>query len=205
MFGKYSGIMNVMPSIIQSSTDKVTIAANQQERPYTLIDCRKIPFSIAYYIVGFVDGEGSFNISLRKKEDYRTHWQPVLSFNVSQKDKTLLEIMRDIFNCGIIKRRRDGLYSYDVTNPIDLQTRIIPFFNKFRFLSEMKKVNYFLFTKAVQIMMEKRHLTQKGLHELLIIREEINRGKGRKQKYTIQDVYKESPTTIRQAPTLEKI
>ena len=30
----------------------------------------KIPLKAAYYIVGFADGEGSFNISFRKRDDY---------------------------------------------------------------------------------------------------------------------------------------
>ncbi len=30
----------------------------------------KIPIEKAYYIVGFADGEGSFNISFRKRDDY---------------------------------------------------------------------------------------------------------------------------------------
>ena len=44
---------------------------------------------IGWYLSGFVDGEGSFNVSLRKKADYKVGWQPVLSFNVSQREKTI--------------------------------------------------------------------------------------------------------------------
>ena len=43
---------------------------------------KKIPSHIGWYLSGFCDGEGSFNISLRKKPDYKSGWQVVLSFNV---------------------------------------------------------------------------------------------------------------------------
>ena len=41
---------------------------------------------LGYFLAGFVEGEGSFNVSLRRKADYKVNWQVVLSFNVSQKD-----------------------------------------------------------------------------------------------------------------------
>jgi len=39
-----------------------------------------IPFNIGWYLSGFSDGEGSFNISFRRKSDYKTRWQPVYKF-----------------------------------------------------------------------------------------------------------------------------
>jgi hypothetical protein len=159
----------------------------------------KIPERIGWYISGFVDGEGSFNVSLRKKSDYRVGWQPVLSFNVSQRERTILAIMKRHFGCGIIKRRKDGLHSYDVTNPKAIQEKIIPFFEKYRFLSANKKKNFSLFKRIVKIMAEKKHLGPKGFKELLEVREELNKGKGRTRKYTLENVL-ESSETIRQNP-----
>lgn len=188
-----------------------TSADNQQER-LSIEDVKvtseqeSIPTHIAWYLSGFVDGEGSFNISLRKKKDYRIGWQPVLSFNVSQRERTLLDWMKAYFRCGIVKRRKDGLHSYDVTNPKDLLNRIIPFFEKYYFLSQRKKENFMLFKKAVDLMVNKRHLKLKGFKELLDIRAKINKGKGRTRKYTKQKVLQllESSETIRQALEIEK-
>ena len=45
---------------------------------------------LGFFLAGFVEGEGSFNVSLRKKSDYKVNWQVVLSFNVSQKDPPIL-------------------------------------------------------------------------------------------------------------------
>ena len=159
----------------------------------------KIPEKIGWYISGFVDGEGSFNVSLRKKSDYKVGWQPVLSFNVSQKESTILALMKRHFGCGIIKTRKDGLHSYDVTNPKAIQEKIIPFFTKFRFFSTNKKKNFSIFRKIVKLMAEKRHLEPNGFRELLELREKLNKGKGRTRKYTLKNVM-ESSETIRQAP-----
>ncbi|MFQ5445127.1 MAG: LAGLIDADG family homing endonuclease, partial [Nitrospinales bacterium] len=139
---------------------------------------------MGWYLAGFVDGEGSFNVSLRKKSDYKVGWQPVLSFNVSQRERTILALMKRHFGCGIIKVRKDGLHSYDVTNPIAIQEKIIPFFKKYRFLSASKKKNFSIFIKIVKLMSDKRHLNPDGFEELLQLRKKLNKGKGRKRKYT---------------------
>lgn len=159
----------------------------------------EIPKAVGWYLAGFVDGEGSFNVSLRKKGDYKIGWQPVLSFNVSQREQTILLLMKKYFGCGIIKRRKDGLYSYDVTNPKAIQEVILPFFEKYQFLSKGKKRNYQLFRKIAQLMFEKKHLKQEGFRKLVEMREELNLGRGRKRKYTLNTVL-ESPETIRQGP-----
>lgn len=179
-------------------SDNKSSAGNQQGRPDKQLQ-QTVSSSLGWYIAGFVDGEGSFNISLRKKQDYKTRWQPVLSFNVSQKDKTILETMLQVFTCGIIKQRKDGLFSFDVTTPSDLCEHIIPFFSKFTFYSKSKCKNFQLFVQACELMNNQEHLQEDGLRKLLIIREKLNQGKGRKRKYSFRDVYPEPSETIRQA------
>ena len=162
---------------------------------------REIPSHIAWYISGFVDGEGSFNVSLRKKNDYRIGWQVVLSFNVSQRERQILALMKRHFRCGIIKQRKDGLHSYDVTNPKAIQERIIPFFEKHYFLSANKKKNFTIFKNIVNLMAEKKHLEKNGFNKILKLRSILNQGKGRKRKYTINNVSPKSSETIRQNPS----
>lgn len=160
----------------------------------------RVPDRIGWYLAGFVDGEGSFNVSLRKKTDYIQQWQISPSFNVSQRDPTILALLKRHFGCGKIKKRKDGLYMYEVTNYQMIQERIIPFFRKFQFLSASKKYNFSIFCKISQLMNRKVHLTENGLKEILRLREKLNIGRGRKRKYIIQDVFQgESSETIRQS------
>ncbi len=157
---------------------------------------KNIPDHIGWYLSGFCDGEGSFNVSLRKKPDYKSGWQVVLSFNVSQRDKTMLALLKRYLGCGIIKKRRDGLFSYDITNPSAIESVIIPFFSKYRFLSASKKYNFKLFSEVARMMTIKDHLNPNGLQEILRIRERLNPGRGRTRKYTINDVLMENPQRL---------
>ena len=146
--------------------------------------------NIGFYLAGFVEGEGSFNVSLRRKADYKVSWQVVMSFNVSQKDPTLLYILKEQLGCGIIKVRKiDNLYSFDVTNPGDIIQKVIPFFQKYPVLSISKQKNFSIFCAIAQLMEKKEHRNLLGLRKILELREKINEGIARKRKYGILDVF----------------
>lgn len=154
---------------------------------------------LGFFLAGFVEGEGSFNISLRRKADYKVGWQVVMSFNVSQKDPTLLYLLQEELGCGIIKVRKiDNLYSYDATNPKDIIQKVIPYFQKYPILSDSKKKNFSIFCAIAKLMDKGGHRNLVGLRRILKLREVINEGKGRKRKYAIFDVFptKESSETI---------
>ena len=158
---------------------------------------------LGYFLAGFVEGEGSFNVSLRRKADYKVNWQVVMSFNVSHKDPTILHILKDELNCGIIKvRKRDGLHSFDATNPDDLIKRVIPYFRRYPVLSESKKRNFAIFRRIADLMEKGEHKNESGLKKILLLREKINEGKGRTRKYGINDVFplQESSETICRLP-----
>ena len=175
-------------------SENASSADNQQERFQGLE-------SIGYYLSGFVEGEGSFNVSFRKKSDYKVGWQVVLSFNVSQKDITVLRILKDKLSCGIIKqRKRDGLFSYDVTNSVAILNQVIPFFEKYPLLSKSKRDNFLIFKKISNKVGFKDHLTEEGLIEIAKLRESLNKGKGRTRKYTLNDILGKSSETTRQTP-----
>jgi LAGLIDADG endonuclease len=145
---------------------------------------------LGYFLSGFVEGEGSFNISLRKKADYKVSWQVVMSFNISQKDPSLLYLLMQELGCGIIKIRKiDNLYSLDITNSRDIITKVVPYFKKYPLLSSSKRKNFALFCVVAQYMEQGKHKDLIGLKKILEIREKINEGKGRKRKYGITDVF----------------
>ena len=149
----------------------------------------KVKQNLGYFLSGFAEGEGSFNVSLRKKPDYKVGWQVVLSFNVSQKDPSVLKILQNELKCGIIKiRKRDRLHSYDVTNPGDIIKKIIPFFQEYPLLSYSKKKNFQIFCEISNLVNEGQHRNPSGLKAILILRENLNEGKGRTRKYQISDV-----------------
>ena len=150
----------------------------------------KIPTEWGNYLVGFTDGEGSFNVSLRKREDHQMKWQVVLTFNVSQKESYILSQFKKYLGCGRIQQRQDGLHMYVCSNPLSIQERIIPFFRKFNFRSQQKKKKFSIFCQIAGKVFKKEHLTPEGLEEIIQLREELNEGKGRKRKYEYSDFQK---------------
>ena len=161
---------------------------------------KEVPSDIGYYLAGFADGEGSFNVSLRKKPDYQIKWQVVLTFNVSQKDITNLFLLKKHLQCGRIQNRQDGVHYFVVSNNSSIIEKVIPFFDKFYFLSARKKKNFSIFKQIVQLVKEDQHLNPDGFNKIVILREELNEGKGRTRKYNKNDALiqtKESSETKR--------
>jgi hypothetical protein len=74
----------------------------------------EIPEKLGWFLVGFTEGEGSFNLSIIKRSDYVLKWQLNLSFNISQKEGTLLGLVKKILKCGTIRSRSDGVYAFEV-------------------------------------------------------------------------------------------
>ena len=146
---------------------------------------------LGYFLAGFVEGEGSFNVSLRRKADYKVGWQVVMSFNVSQKDPAVLYLLQKQLQCGIVKVRKDGLHSLDVTSPKEIIQKVIPYFQKYPVLSDSKKGNFAIFCRIARLMSLGKHKFPTGLRKVLELREKINEGKGRTRKYGINDVFQD--------------
>ena len=177
---------NILTNNASSDSD------NQQERPQEEW-LEKIPQQLGYYLAGFVEGEGSFNVSLRQKSDYHLRWQPVLSFNVSQRDLTNLVTLKEVLGCGIIKKRRDGVYSLDITVPSNVILKVVPFFKRFSFRSEKAIKNFAIFCNIAALMNKGEHKNIPGLRKVVLLRETLNLGKGRTRKYSALDVFKTLP------------
>jgi hypothetical protein len=149
---------------------------------------KTVPPEKGHYFAGFTDGEGSFNVSLRRREDHKVHWQVVLTFNVSQRESYILAQFKQLLGCGRLQYRKDGVCYFVVSNPRSIMERVIPFFERFHFLSQTKQKNFRIFKEISKLVAEKKHLTDEGLKEIVALRETLNEGRGRKRKYTQQDV-----------------
>jgi len=133
-----------------------------------------------YYLSGFADGEGSFNVSLIKRDDYKYGWKVSLSFNISQKDDTVPKIFKKFLNCGTIRYHKDGICYFETRKLEDLSKIIIPFFKKYSLLSKNKKKVFEIFCEIVEILEKKRHLKKAGMEEILKLRDLIIVGRERK-------------------------
>ena len=163
----------------------------------------RVPVEIGFYLAGFSDGEGSFNVSFRPRQDYSIPWKVSLSFNVSQKDRVILALFKRHLGCGTLRGRPDGVWYYEVTNINAIVENVIPFFERFPFLSAKKKRDFAKFKQIVALMQRGAHLTKNGIREILEIRERMN--DGGKRRYAHADILatlNESSETTRQASLL---
>ena len=145
-----------MPSKNVSSAD------NQQER-----------LRLSGWIVGFVDGEGCFSISVFKNRTSKSGYQVMPEFVVTQGQKSLnsLKIIKNFFDCGAIyvNRRYDNhkenIYRYCVRNFKDINEKIIPFFKANQLLTYKRK-DFELFCKVIEMIKNRQHLTLQGLNQI---------------------------------------
>ena len=150
---------------------KASTADNQQERP-----------EIIHWIVGFVDGEGCFSVSIIQNKTTTLGWQVFPEFVVTQgeKSRSALEIIKDYFQCGeiYINRRHDNhtesLLRYCVRSQKDLREKIIPFFSNY-FLRTAKQKDFEKFTMILEAMGHGDHKTLKGIHRIAKIIQNMNR------------------------------
>ncbi len=137
-------------------------ADNQQER-----------LKLANWIVGFVDGEGCFSVSVFKNRTSKYGYQVMPEFVVTQgeKSKYVLEEIQHFFGCGAIfvNRRYDNhnehIYRFCIRSFKDIDEKVIPFFKE-NPLRTSKKNDFILFCEVIELMKQKFHLTLEGLEKI---------------------------------------
>lgn len=130
-----------------------------------------------WFVTGFADGESSFIILINKNEKYKTGYsiQGCFSINIHEKDRPTLEKIVKFFGVGNITKSGKQAIIYRVTSVKDLIKVIIPHFEKYKLLTQ-KQSDFLLFKQAVELMNEKKHLTNEGFEKILSIKSSLNLG-----------------------------
>ena len=146
-------------------------ADNQQER-------------LDSYIAGYVDGEGSFSVSVQRNATCRLGLQLVPEFHVSQNgDRAqVLELIRERFRCGVIRSnsKQDRALVFVVRTRDDLLEHVLPFFEANPLLSA-KQADVESFAWVVRELSLGQHRTEAGFRRLLDVATSMNGG-GRYRK-----------------------
>ena len=129
------------------------------------------------WICGFVEGEGSFVISISKIKSSKFE-QVRLFFKVTQHMKNIqvLYALKSFFGVGIVKRQSKEpkeIWEFVVSRFEHLSTKIIPFFEKHKMHSS-KKFDFLRFRKVALLMARKEHLTQEGIKKIQLIAKRMN-------------------------------
>jgi hypothetical protein len=162
------------------SSDNLTGADNQQERPSSAGCLDALPDDLGNWVAGFVDGEGSFNVPIRRLRSGGLPFRISLSFNVSQLGPEEPTLLRSVFGVGTVRGRGDGVYYYEVTTVSALVGRVFPFFEQFP-LRGAKRHDLERFRTITALIQTGRHLTPVGFEEILAVRAPMNRGGKRRR------------------------
>ena len=130
------------------------------------------------WIVGFVDGEGCFHVSINPHNEMTAGYQVLPEFTVVQheRDVQLLHAMKAYFGCGVVRKNHGDRMAYRVRGLEHLTQKIVPFFEKHS-LKTQKRHDFLKFRQVLLKIQSGDHLTAQGIEEIRNIKEHMNRGK----------------------------
>ena len=170
-------------------------ADNQQETTRSQLD--------PHWVVGFVDGEGCFCVSIHRNPYVRLTrgWQlhPVFQVSQHERSRALLGELMTFFGCGHIRTKgpKSSVLTYAVDSLRDLEERVIPFFEQHGLL--VKGPDFVAFAQIVNAMRKRDHLTATGFERLVRLAYGMN-AVGKQRSRTLEAVLMGSSETARQAP-----
>jgi hypothetical protein len=162
----------------------------------------------ASWIVGFVDGEGCFCVSVHRNPYVRRTlgWQILPAFQVYQHQdhRDVLEELVGYFGCGVIRPKgpNSKVVTYAVTGLRTLERCVIPFFEHYPL--RIKGRDFAVFGSIVRSMLRKEHLQPDGFERLVRLAYGMN-AQGKQRSRRLEDVLAGSSETARQAPPTVRV
>ncbi len=176
-------------------SDNPTGADDQQEtaQPRLVLD--------PHWVVGFVDGEGCFSVSLHAHPGVRSFgWQinPVFQVSQHRAARHVLAALVDFFGCGRVRSKGAGspVMIFAVDRRRDLEARVIPFFEAHPPI--VKGHDFGLFAEIVRQLRAGDHFTRTGFEHVVRLAFAMN-ANGKQRARSLESVLAGSSETARQA------
>jgi hypothetical protein len=149
------------------------------QEPYGKDRIRRKPLDGAY-VAGFIDGEGSFSVSVGKHKTLSRGLEvrPEFEIEVRADDREVIERILVTIGCGRIydcSYERYGWYphiKYKVTSTREMEEILFPFLDVHP-LQAKKAKSYVLFKEIVLSYRRKEHLTDAGFNKILKTRDQL--------------------------------
>ena len=137
------------------------------------------------YIVGLVDGEGSFTAYVQNplkpnKSKRRVKVEPRFYVKLVEEDKAILYELKKYFNCGNVYFQKDSrknhknCYRFEVTDRKHLAEKIIPFFKENKLKFSTKKRDFKIFCQIMQLVIKGVHLNPNGLEKIFLLKQKMH-------------------------------
>jgi len=118
------------------------------------------------YLAGFFDGEGSFILRFQKDSRYKTGWQVKPHINITQKNKEVLEKIKDELKIGnLYFHKRDKIWYFNVHK---IQ-HLLKFVSLLKGKMLVKAKGLEKFEQCLVLISKKEHLTEDGLNKIKMI------------------------------------
>jgi len=175
--------------IASNSMQEVSRAHSTKQKPFQRNPRLKEPFGKEriycdnlnpHYVSGFIDGEGSFSVSIGKHKTLKRRLEVRCEFEIELRadDREVLERICGTIGCGKIydcSYERYGWYphvKYKVTSTKEMESILFPFLDAHPLQAKKAKV-YVLFRKIVLMIRRKEHLSDRGFKEIILLRDQI--------------------------------
>lgn len=134
-----------------------------------------------HYIVGFVDGEGCFSITINRNNHRLPEVRLIFEIELREDDEPILREIQQVLGCGNIYRLEYARYAkwrphvkLKVSNFVDISQKIIPFFKMYP-LQAKKRDSFEKFCLAAELIKAKAHLTHEGIEQIKALRHRDSR------------------------------
>jgi hypothetical protein len=178
------------------SSENPSGADNQQETVGSMFELDP------QWVVGFVDGEGCFSVSIHRNPNVRSTsgWQLHPTFQVYQhvRHRAVLEALISVFGCGRLRSKgpNSSVWTYAVDSLRDLEAHVVPFFE--RHPPIVKRDDFLLFAEITSAMRRKEHLDAQGFERIVRLAYAMNAA-GKQRHRSIDEILTGSSETARQA------
>ncbi len=164
-------------------------ADNQQERLLCAKDnidaLRKLPREcLRHFLAGFVDGEGSFNISFAKPLTEKSGWTILTKFQIyqHQNHRNILELFQEILGTGrIYKKSGSNVLALTIESRKEFLGIVIPFFRQYPLATKAEAFRKF--ATIIEMMERKEHKTWRGFQTVVCLAHSMN-AEGRFRLYS---------------------
>ena len=174
MYNRLSGTPAV--SVNHNRTRYMTRLSSiiSQQTFSTQIDRNKIQPISPWFISGYSDAEGCFNVGLKKNPNGKWYVRPSFQIKVHSRDNLLLMRIKDYLG-GIGNIYTNTKESKLAVRSLDEILKIISHFDNYPLITQ-KKSDFILFKQIIHKVVEGVHLSAKGLQEIVNIRGSMNLG-----------------------------
>lgn len=146
---------------------------------------------LRYYLLGVIDSEGCFSVSIKKLSTARFGWviDPVFTVTQHVSNRVVLELLRRVLNCGrIIKKHgQSDTLVFVIDNRRQLRENLLSFLEKYKPI--IKARDFEGFRDIILLLEEKKHYSFEGFRSLVDIAFSMNL-EGKQRRYSKEQILK---------------